>query len=308
MSDPFLRFTDTALTLLFQASRAATLFTPHRLLFAVYRRLARVAMCLRPSLRARLVARLTRVLDHEASPRELAKDIYAAALFPMLDLVCFGRRHRAVLDRLVVEGWNHLEQADAAGKGVILATGHLGGFVLLTPILSHLEKPTIMTSQSATASGLPRYSATATRYALRLGALDDIELIWVDAAFKHNVHEALRQGSRVLMNQDVGGGNDVIFLGARVSLAAGVALLSHESGAPIVPTYLLRGAKDPLALRLVFEPPLWPEAAAERSAEMCRIQQALATSLSDRIARDPAQWMSWFALDHWLTQKDEESS
>ncbi len=295
-----LTLADICLVSLFRVTCLSARYFPPSFLYGCFRRLGTLISRLRPGPRRRLEERLAAALPGRdgAFYPATAREVHAAALFPMLDLAYFKRRSDSVMEGLRVEGSEHLAAADAAGHGVIICTAHLGAFGLLTAVMAARGTPQVMTGDLPLNIMVPRYYRAVHSFGQGLGQDPDLGMLWVDSLFETRAAYLLAQGKRLLVNFDVGGHIVVDFLGRPAALAGGAARLALRSGAPIVPTYLLRGT-EPLRLTLVFEEPVWPEATGDHREDLARITGELAARGSRRIVEAPGQWMSWFGLSVW---------
>jgi lauroyl/myristoyl acyltransferase len=77
----------------------------------------------------------------------------------------------------------------------------------------------------------------------------------------------------------------VPFMGAVARMPRGPAWVSHASGAPILPVFMIRRSDDTFLLR--FHPPIMPHVHDEPES----VQQALSDVLAKEIVQDPVQWL-----------------
>jgi KDO2-lipid IV(A) lauroyltransferase len=105
--------------------------------------------------------------------------------------------------------------------------------------------------------------------------------------------EALRRGQvlGLLADREFGrNGVEVQVWGRTLLLPRGPATLSLRTGAPVVPTFLLR--EGPWRFRLCCEPPIWPPAHAGRPEQAVRaLTHAYAAAWSRYVERVPEQWL-----------------
>ncbi len=299
----FLTLADLCLLALFEMTCLLARFIPPALLYASFRGLGTAMFGVRTGPRRRLEMRLEAAMpgQNPAFYQTVGREVHAAALFPMLDLACFARERNHVMETLEVEGAEHLAAADDAARGVIICTAHLGAFGLLTAVMASRGTPQVMTGELPTKTLVPRYYRAMHDLGQTLGRDPDLGMLWVDNRFEEHAASLLAQGKRLLINFDVGGHVVVDFLGRPAGLAGGAARLALHSGAPILPTYLMRSPdpREPLALRLIFEEPVWPEPTGDHRADLSRLTGELAARGSRRIMETPGQWMSWFGLSVW---------
>jgi lauroyl/myristoyl acyltransferase len=191
---------------------------------------------------------------------------------------------RAVAAGFTADGYEHVPAALAAGKGVIVALPHLGGWEWAgrwladrghrpTVVVEPLDPPEVFEwftalrrSLGMTVVPLGPGVATAT-----LGALRRNEVVCL------------------LADRDIGrGGVEVEFFGERTKLPAGPATLALRSGAPILATAVY--FVDDGGHHTVVEPPLPTERRGSLREDTTRITQELAHALEGLIRRAPTQW------------------
>ena len=183
---------------------------------------------------------------------------------------------------LEIEGIEHLEQALAEGKGVVVFTGHFGNWELMGAVVASLGYPVDAVARKQNSSGADEFMAEVRRqYGLRIHERG----FSLRAAFR-----ALKQGRMLalLADQDARGrGWFVDFFNQPSSTFSGPVQLAQRLGAPIVPAFFVR--TDRPGYRLVFCPPrqVAPDASIE---EMQNQLQELTTTLEDTIRQYPEQW------------------
>jgi len=183
------------------------------------------------------------------------------------------------------DGLVHLDDALGAGRGVILALPHLGGWewggrwiaeqgVPITVVVEPLEPPELF--------------QWFVSFRKSLG----MTVVPVGPEAGRAVLRALRQNAIVclLCDRDIqGGGAEVEFFGERTTLPAGPATLALRTGAPILPSavYFTPGRESHHGV-------VRPAVPAERSGalhdDVARITQALARELEILIRIAPEQW------------------
>jgi phosphatidylinositol dimannoside acyltransferase len=184
-----------------------------------------------------------------------------------------------------IEGFDQVRDGLAAGKGVILALPHLGGWewagrwmtdqgMKMTVVVEPLEPPEVFEWFRDL-----RNSFGMTVVPLGPGAAGA-------------VLTALRNNETVclLCDRDLqGDGVQVEFFGERTTLPAGPATLSLRTGAPLLPVgcYFTRQRDGHHA---IVRPPLPRERQAGLREDVARVTQLLARELEALIRRAPEQW------------------
>lgn len=214
--------------------------------------IGRLAYRLAPRHRRAVEANL-RALLPDASAGELraaAAGVFASVTRYYVELIRLPAVDlRALHDATVVEGYELFEAARGAGRGVIVASVHLGPAEILLQVFA--------------ARGV-HYTAMIER--LRPPQLNRLFLdvreargqryVFADVAGARSLLRALRGGGVValLMDRDVAGsGIEVPFAGGLIRAPAGVIDLARASAAPIFPTV---AQWTPSGMRAIFMPPM----------------------------------------------------
>lgn len=238
--------------------------------------------------RAMLGRHLRRVHGPELSDRRLRRAV--ATTFESygrywLEAFRLPRETRASLEaRLEVEGLEHVDAALAAGRGVILATPHLGNWDL----------------------GGAWFAARGYRPATVVEPLDPPALFEWFCSFRRSLGvevvaigpdagsamlRALGEGRVIglICDRDLNGsGVEVEFFGERTTLPGGPATLAVRSGAPLLTAavYFRPGRRHLCLIR----PPVPTERRDSVRQDITRITQLLAVELEELIRRAPEQW------------------
>jgi len=189
-----------------------------------------------------------------------------------------------VEERLEVQGEEHFAEAEAAGKGVIFVSAHMGS------------------AEVAAAIAVRRgYRITSVAERLRPGLLWDwvrtcrakmgITLLPVSGSGL-GLLRALRRKEMVAFVVDAGvdrgGGVPVTFFGRQTTFPDGPARLARLSGAPLVfgLAVRLRGGR----FRAFVGPPLFPDRKRKPADDARRITQKVAEQFEGFVRRYPEQW------------------
>ena len=143
-------------------------------------------------------------------------------------------------DGVAVEGdWSLIDEAAAAGKGVILVTGHLGSFDYVGQILAARGyRLTIMTTRTTA-----RFIFDAATYLRRSKG---VSLVEASPSGVRKAMQALRRGECIVLASDRDfhlNGRPVDFFGKRTTLPPGAVRIGRETGAPLVPMFGTRLGK-----------------------------------------------------------------
>lgn len=201
-----------------------------RLLFALDRKHRRIAIC-----------NLSKAFGQEKTPEECVA--IARAVFENLVRMIFeiGWYWKNDLDELIkpftLSGLEDFHRALAKGKGVLALTAHFSNWELL-PIAAHLGRlPVRIVYRSLDTPFLDHFfRESRTRFGART--------IPSRRGAMRQIYTELRRGYPVamLMDQNVDWyeGAFVDFFNRRACTNTGMALLALKSGAPVVPTFMIR--------------------------------------------------------------------
>jgi KDO2-lipid IV(A) lauroyltransferase len=191
----------------------------------------------------------------------------------------------AALDAgFTVDGFHHLEEALAGGRGGIMTLPHLGGWewaafwlaqvkhIGVTAVVEKLEPDALFDwfvelreSLGMTIVPLGPEAGTATARALKANHL-----------------------LALLCDRDLAGnGIEVEFFGERTTLPGGPAVLALRTGSPILPTAIYF---DGPRRHAVVRPPLDTARSGNLRDDIARITQDVAHALEELIRRAPEQW------------------
>lgn len=184
----------------------------------------------------------------------------------------------------IAEGLEHLEDAVAQGRGVVIALPHVGSWEWGGSYISSLGMPMTAVAEELDPRELFEWF-TAKREAIGI----HVEGLNQHASAK--LLGVLRGGGVVglLCDRDIrGGGVAVDFFGARVTLPGGPATLALRSGAVLVAAACYAGpGRDHFA---VVTPPLDVQREGRLRDDVARVTQGIAHELEGLIRRAPEQW------------------
>ncbi len=190
--------------------------------------------------------------------------------------------------RIRVEGVEHLRRAHAAGRGVVVATAHLGNWELLGPAARRLGLPTTMVVRPL---GGPRSRRWITELRRRAG----VEVIEEGPGLAVRMLRSLARGDvlGLAIDQrphDRGRKPRAAFLGRRTALCSTAAVLSVRTGAPLLVALAHREPDGGHVIRL--SAPLDPggreRPVRQRVDDLAR---ACHRRVERAIADNPEQWL-----------------
>ncbi len=205
----------------------------------------------------------------------------------MIELAYFLAHPQWVLDRVSIEGKEHLDAAMAKGKGAVAVTAHFGNFPLLMlrcakegyetncimrPIRDEkLEKFLYKKRKDAgfkTIYAIPRKQCVVNS----LKALRKKELIFIPLD----------------QNFGSGGGVHVDFFGQQAATATGPVVFALRTGAPILLTFIIRQPDD--THKIVVEPPFELEEGVDENDTIHRNIAKLTSIIERYIRKYPHEW------------------
>ncbi len=201
----------------------------------------------------------------------------------------------AKLQELVlVEGLEHMDEALAEGRGVLVITAHFGNWELGGALLSVKGYPMNVVARDATDPliGTLFDRARRSKGTRVFGRWDGRALL-----------RALRDNQLVAILPDQHAAEGAVratFLGRPADTAVGPATFHLRTGAPIVPVFTYRRPDDRILLRIM--PPLRVAPTGDRPADTLAITQLLNDIIGQQIRDNPEQWL-WLH-NRWKADPD----
>ena len=159
--------------------------------------------------------------------------------------------HSEVAAGVAMVGFDHVQDALAAGKGVIVAAPHLGGWEWGAMYLAGAGMPVTVAVEPLEP---PERFEWFVRFRERLG----MQVVAVGPGAAGAILQALRDNHIVCLLSDrlVGptAGVEVSFFGAKAKLPAGPVTLAVRSGAPLLAAAIYYG-RPAISHTIVFRPP-----------------------------------------------------
>lgn len=198
---------------------------------------------------------------------------------------------RFVRERVTLIGREHVEAALKRGRGAILLTAHVGNYELGAAIANVIGFPL---TGIALKHQDPRIEAFFTRQRESKG----FRVIPVGMA--------LRRGFACLRRNELLGivadrdffdnGIHLEFLSRTMSVPKGPAMFSVRTGAPLIPTFLVREPGD--RFQLIFESPIEPAPTGDEARDIETLTRAGLKVLETYIRRFPTQWYLFRDFDN----------
>ncbi len=185
-----------------------------------------------------------------------------------------------------VEGIEHCESAQKAGKGFILVLAHFGNWEFLGSWLILNGFPLVAVQRDAND---PAMNREVTRLRESTGMK-----MYSRGSAARSILAALKDSKVVGILTDQNSDDSYLpFLRHVAGTAVGAATIKIRTGVPMIPTYCIR--TGPHKFRLVFEASLEPDVGAENPVENLSLK--VNQSIEAMILKHPEQWL-WFH-DRW---------
>lgn len=198
-----------------------------------------------------------------------------------------------------VRGMEHFQEANSAGRGVIVITGHIGCWELMPPYFVGLGYPVTVVARRMKVSRL-------NDELVNIRASVGVTTVDRDSNAREMI-KPLRRGEilGVLIDQHTSvSGAYVPFFNKPAFTPTGVAKLSCLTGAPIVPMADHLQANGRHVIQVL--PPIYPpENVTDRQATVEDITARCSLAVEQLIRMDPKQWV-WFH-HRWREQDVSES-
>jgi Kdo2-lipid IVA lauroyltransferase/acyltransferase len=217
--------------------------------------------------------------------RSILRGMFAHFGRCVFELLAMARMDRAGVERAVrVEGLEHLEAARAAGRGILIVTGHVGNWELMAAWVAGRVPLTVL------ARGLPNWKLDEWLVALR--ARHGVRTVYRGTlSAVREALRALRRGDAVgiLIDQDTRvDGCFVPFFGRPAFTPTGAAALALRTGAVLLPAFIHR---EEGGHRLGFEPPVEVPSGLGRAERESVVTGALTARIERAVRRRPEQWV-----------------
>jgi len=223
----------------------------------------------------------------EASLRRMVADCFGHFGAALFETISAGRLDADALHaRLTVEGWKHLETAEAAGKGLLVLGAHLGVWEICAQVIAHDLGPMDVIVRPL---DNPHLDAELIRERQRAGNRILAKRGAARAILKLFRGPAARVGILIDQRVQPNEGIRLPFFGRPAWTSPLLARVSLRTGAPVVPIFcfpLPRGR-----YHFVAREPIWPGDEGPGAAES--LTQHYIDVTEREIRRQPEQWL-WF--------------
>ena len=198
-----------------------------------------------------------------------------------LEVFKIPRIPRARMRELVRKtGWEHFVRAAEQGRGVIVASAHLGPISVVGQILVAYDYPVVLPIETEHSE----FQRAVNRARRGMG----LQLVPLETPLA--VYRALKEGKvfGVLADRAVTGvGERVAFFDRDTLLPSAHVALALRTGAPLIPAF---AGRDGDQLTASFEPPLELVSSGDRDADVREGVRRWARVLERYVRRAPEQW------------------
>jgi lauroyl/myristoyl acyltransferase len=261
---------------------------PPRMGYWLARRAGSLLYRVSPNLREAITHNLRHVLGQaadEAQVQALTRQACVSIAKGHYELFRISRLTlKEIRDLVQFEGFDHLEQALARGKGVIAITAHLGNVDLV--------------GQIPLAYGIPISGAAwhleperLFRYTLKLRQSHGLRLFPSDGSM-WGLIRALKRGELIALpaDRDFAENTRIVeFFGQPARLPSGAARLSRRTGAPLLPAFIERLPGDAFCVHI--EPALDVPQTGDAEADIATAMKEIVSIMERYISRHPEQWL-----------------
>jgi KDO2-lipid IV(A) lauroyltransferase len=221
------------------------------------------------------------VIAPERNGRGLVRRVFVEQTRNYVEIFSIPRIDpKRLLATVRTTGWEHVARAHARGRGVILASAHLGSVSYVGQMVIAHGYPVALPVEVETSE----FHRSVNR--ARGGA--GLQLIRTDAS--RGIFRVLREGKvlGILADRAVTGvGERVEFFGRPALLPTAAVVLSLRTGAPLVPAF---AGRENGVLTASFEPPLEIPNTGDREADVREGVQRFARVLERYVRRAPERW------------------
>ena len=185
---------------------------------------------------------------------------------------------------LKVDGLEHLEEARAIGKGVLVVSCHMGSYEVVSAIWSATLAPVSFFAEELEPRGLFEWYRDTRA---RLG----ISVLTLDVGGIRKVLQALRDEEMVItaIDRDITGTGHVMpFFGRPAPIPLGPAAIARRLGTPLLPVCVTRLPDDSYLAE--GTPLVLVEQTADPRADQIRATEQLLRRIEGFIQRHPEQW------------------
>ena len=238
-----------------------------------------------PRLEYNLVVACPELANDRKELRRISKLNFRNHAKAYADLMQLPRaRIEAMRSRLKVQGWEHLDAARAAGKGVLVVSCHMGSYEVVAAIWSATLAPVSFFAEELEPRTLFEWYRDTRA---RLG----ISVLTLDHGGIRKVLEALRDQEMVItaIDRDITGSGHVMpFFDRPAPIPLGPAAIALRLGTPLLPVCVYRLPDDSYVAE--GAPLIYAKSTGNARADQVTATEALLRQIEVFIRKHPEQW------------------
>jgi KDO2-lipid IV(A) lauroyltransferase len=193
-----------------------------------------------------------------------------------------------------IRGLEHVDSALARGKGIVVATAHLGPYELAAACLAANGYTVAGMYENLKPELLEALATYRSATGMQLVNMKDLR-----AAFR-----VLGEGHILALISDrvIGDTRGVIelpFAGGRRVFPTGPAVLAQATGAALITAFAYREPRGKRRYVMEFDPPLFAE--SRDAAERDRLMRAVVERIGAAVRRNPEQWFVF--QPNWISRE-----
>ena len=273
---------------------------PYDLLLFLGRILGNLYYLLIKKERERAVSQMMPALEvSEEEARKLVRESFVNLARNVLDILYMPNLNEGNLHEYIeIDHLERMQEAIAAGHGVVVLTGHVGTWEWLSAAFTLNGLP-------VTAIAKPQPNQQYTDLLNDLRATIHVEIFSRGTSELLAAGRALKRGKILgfLADQDAGpGGAFIEFLGKTASTPMGPAVFSNKFHSPVLPAFILRRPDG--RHRVVIGEVLRYEDTGDTDRDLYEFTRKMTKILEQVIRENPTQWI-WFQK-RWNTAPDQQ--
>ncbi|MFC1549416.1 lysophospholipid acyltransferase family protein [Nitrospirota bacterium] len=234
------------------------------------------------------------LLSDKRPPELIARDCFRniGRTFADIARMSYGI-DRDQVEKVRIEGMEHVEAAMNSGRGYIMVTGHFANWELV----AMASAPRLSV---ATAVARRQKNPYLDRLVIRNRKSRGSEVVYKEGAIKQFM-SALNEGRGVgmILDEPVSpeAGTPVEFLGLSAGFHKTLYSLSKRYGAPVLPFFTRYDGSGGYVMKILPE--------LEMSGSEIEDTQRVASVLEGFILENPTEWLQWFRKWTWARERDE---
>lgn len=276
----------------FKIAQYTVAYLPNKVGYFLSRLVADMIYIVSPAMRISISDNMKHVLGPDADEARIKKatrGVIRSVIRNYFGLIKLPRtRHGDIEKHAVLHGLHNFEEARSRGKGVILATAHLGSFDAAVQILAAKSvKTTILVE--------PLEPPALLNHVIWLRESMGLKCLPAQLSSLRAMMRRLHRGETILITCDRDFTNDGVkmnFFGAETSIPEGAIRIAMKTGAAIVPAFNL--LRDDGKYDIFWEPAIDLQSAGNGAVEK-NVEQVTRV-LEKYIKKAPDQWVVTSAI------------